>query len=119
MGSILDPRLGLLLVAGNEASAERIAWASAVWLFCLAAGFALGAGKLLLVVYPVTEFILAAPMALYILVSLTGGAGHLTLTGGGLLTAIGVFTSFTLIPFVLSIVMALQWIKASNNADKS
>lgn len=88
---------------------------SAAWLLCLAAGFGLGAGKLLLIVYPVSEFILAAPMALYILASLTSGAGHLTLTDAGLLTAIGILMSFTVIPSVLSILMAVRWQKVSNN----
>jgi hypothetical protein len=54
-------------------------------------------------------------MALYILVSLTSGAGHLTLTGGGLLTAIGILISFTMIPSVLSILMAVRWQNVSNN----
>ncbi|SRR5712691_5374833 len=103
IGSILDPRLGFFFLAREEAWLSRMDWASAIWLFCIGLALAFGAGSPLLVAYLVSECLLAFPTGLYIVVSLGGGAGHLTARVAPLAILLGLTVGFTIIPLALAV----------------
>src|SRR5215471_12861341 len=82
--SISDPRLGLWLLPGGGSRVPWIEWGSTVCLFCLGLWLALRPEKPPIVIYLMTESVLALPTGLYIAASLFGGAGHLTANGAEL-----------------------------------
>ena len=109
VASILDPRLGFFSLPSGEAWSTRMDWASAIWLFCVGLGLALSARRPLLMTYVLSECLFALPTVLYMVVSLAGGAGHLSATGAPLFILLTIVDGFTFIPLTLA--MYLLWKK--------
>ncbi len=101
--SAFDPRLGFFILGGlGETGVTLVEWVSAVWLLCLGLALVLGARRIPLLAYLLSEPILALPTGLYIVLSLFGALGHLSAGGRGLMNLVLLFVAFSVLPLALA-----------------
>jgi hypothetical protein len=97
MGSIYDPCVAFFLLGDRAAG---LVWALAIWVLCLGLFILSGTAKPLFFVfmYLLSACVLALPSFAWLVFSLVGGMGHLTLGGAALVQFVGVFLVFTAVP---------------------